>query len=56
MAAARPRYLRILVGLDEPSGGTVSRAKAIRLGYLPQEAEFEMDGTVWEACVSVLRT
>ena len=45
--------LRILVGLDEPSGGTSSRAKAVRIGYLPQEAEFEMDGTVWEACISV---
>ena len=45
--------LRILLGLDEPSGGTISRAKSLRLGYLPQEAEFEMDGTVWEACFSV---
>ena len=45
--------LRILVGLDEPSGGTISRAKAVRIGYLPQEAEFEMDGTVWDACISV---
>jgi ATP-binding cassette subfamily F protein 3 len=45
--------LRILVGLDESSGGTVSRAKSLRLGYLPQEAEFEMDGTVWEACIAV---
>jgi ATP-binding cassette subfamily F protein 3 len=45
--------LRILVGLDEPSGGTISRAKAVRIGYLPQEAEFEMDGTVWDACFSV---
>jgi ATP-binding cassette subfamily F protein 3 len=47
--------LRILVGLDEPSGGSVSRAKSIRIGYLPQEAEFMMDGTVWDACVSVFR-
>ena len=45
--------LRILVGLDEPSGGTIGRAKNIRLGYLPQEAEFEIDGTVWDACISV---
>jgi len=45
--------LRILVGLDEPSGGTISRAKAVRIGYLLQEAEFEMDGTVWDACFSV---
>jgi ATP-binding cassette subfamily F protein 3 len=45
--------LRILIGLEEASGGTVSRAKALRMGYLPQEAEFEMDGTVWEVCIDV---
>ncbi len=45
--------LRILVGLDEPSSGKVSRAKAIRVGYLPQEAEFEMQGTLWDACFLV---
>jgi len=45
--------LRILIGLDEPSVGTISQAKTVRVGYLPQEAEFEMEGTVWEACLSV---
>jgi ATP-binding cassette, subfamily F, member 3 len=45
--------LRILVGLDEPSGGKISRAKAVRIGYLPQEAEFAMEGTVWDACFAV---
>ncbi len=45
--------LRILAGLDEPSGGKISRAKSLRIGYLPQEAEFAMDGTVWDACFSV---
>ncbi len=45
--------LRILMGLDEPSGGTVSYAKNVRMGYLPQEAEFEMEGTVWDACIAV---
>lgn len=45
--------LRILVGLDEPSSGKISRAKAARIGYLPQEAEFEMKGMVWDACFSV---
>jgi ATP-binding cassette subfamily F protein 3 len=45
--------LRILVGLDEPSGGTISRAKNLRIGYLPQEAGFEMGGTVWDACLDV---
>ena len=42
--------LRILIGLEEPSGGTVARAKNLRIGYLPQEAEFQMSGTVWDAC------
>ncbi|MGA2490882.1 MAG: ATP-binding cassette domain-containing protein, partial [Anaerolineales bacterium] len=45
--------LRILVGLDEPSGGKIGRAKSLRLGYLPQEAEFEMDGSLWDACMAV---
>lgn len=45
--------LRILVGLEEASGGTVARAKRLRIGYLPQEAEFEIEGTVWDACMQV---
>ncbi len=42
--------LRILVGLDEAGSGKVSRAKGVRIGYLPQEADFEMSGSLWEAC------
>ena len=45
--------LRILVGLEEPSVGKVTRAKALRIGYLPQEADFQLEGTVWDACLSV---
>jgi ATP-binding cassette subfamily F protein 3 len=30
--------LRLLAGLDEPDRGRVSRARALRIGYLPQEA------------------
>ncbi len=45
--------LRILVGLETASEGIVSRAKNIRIGYLPQEAEFEISGTVWDACLQV---
>jgi len=45
--------LRMLVGLDDPSGGRISRTKSIRTGYLPQEAEFEMEGSVWDACILV---
>jgi ATP-binding cassette subfamily F protein 3 len=44
--------LRILLGLEEASGGTVTRAKNLRMGYLPQEAEFEISGgTVWDVCL-----
>ncbi len=45
--------LRMLVGLDDPSSGRISRAKSIRTGYLPQEAEFDMEGSVWDACFLV---
>lgn len=45
--------LRILVGEDEASSGKVSRSKGVRIGYLPQEADFEMTGTLWEACLAV---
>jgi len=31
----------------------VTSAKGVRIGYLPQEADFEMDGTLWESCESI---
>jgi ATP-binding cassette subfamily F protein 3 len=43
--------LRILIGQEEPSSGTVTRAKNLRIGYLPQEADFQLEGTLWEACL-----
>ena len=45
--------LRIIVGLEEPSAGKVTRSRSLRIGYLPQEADFQLEGTVWDACVSV---
>jgi ATP-binding cassette subfamily F protein 3 len=45
--------LRILAGVDEASTGTVGRVRGLRVGYLPQEADFEMSGTLWEACLAV---
>jgi ATP-binding cassette, subfamily F, member 3 len=45
--------LRILAGEDEASSGTVHRSRGVRIGYLPQEADFEMQGTLWQACESV---
>jgi ATP-binding cassette subfamily F protein 3 len=43
--------LRILVGQEEPSSGTVTRAKNLRVGYLPQEADFELRGALWDICL-----
>jgi ATP-binding cassette subfamily F protein 3 len=45
--------MRILVGTDEPTSGTVSRSRGVRIGYLSQEADFQMTGTIWSACESV---
>ncbi len=45
--------LRILAGVEEASSGTVASARGVRIGYLPQEADFEMQGTLWECCESV---
>ncbi|HSL31797.1 MAG TPA: ABC-F family ATP-binding cassette domain-containing protein [Anaerolineales bacterium] len=43
--------LRILMGQEEPSTGTVTRAKSLRVGYLPQEADFELTGSLWDVCL-----
>lgn len=43
--------LRILIGQEEPSGGTITRAKNLRTGYLSQEADFELQGVLWDVCL-----
>src|SRR5512140_3825380 len=43
--------LRILIGQEEPSGGTVTRAKSLRIGYLSQEADFALQGVLWDVCL-----
>jgi len=40
--------LRILAGLEEPTGGQVHRARGLRIGYLPQGASLEGDGSLWQ--------
>ncbi len=42
--------LRILVGEEEPSGGQITRARGLRLGYLTQEADFQLEGALWDVC------
>jgi ATP-binding cassette, subfamily F, member 3 len=43
--------LRMLIGQEEPSSGRVTRAKSLRIGYLPQEADFELQGSLWDVCL-----
>jgi ATP-binding cassette subfamily F protein 3 len=45
--------LDIIAGVLEPDAGTVSRARDIRIGYLPQTPDFDTTGTLWEAMEAV---
>src|SRR3972149_4532926 len=47
--------MRILVGVDEATSGIVYRSRGVRIGYLSQEADFEMTGTLWDVCEAVFR-
>ncbi len=44
--------LRILVGLDEPSGGSINHSRDLSIGYLPQEAVLDADHSLWQECLS----
>jgi ATP-binding cassette subfamily F protein 3 len=44
--------LRILAGEESPSAGSVQRAKNLSIGYLPQEAAFNVTHSLWEECLS----
>jgi ATP-binding cassette subfamily F protein 3 len=45
--------LRILIGDETASAGTVQRSKNLQIGYLPQEAVIESRKTLWDECLSV---
>lgn len=45
--------LKILAGLEQPTAGTVQRARHLTIGYLPQHAGLESDCTLWEAMLEV---
>jgi ATP-binding cassette subfamily F protein 3 len=47
--------LRILIGEDEASGGTVNRARNGVLGYLPQEAVLQSDRCLWDEILTVFQ-
>ncbi|MBT3322592.1 MAG: ABC-F family ATP-binding cassette domain-containing protein [Anaerolineae bacterium] len=45
--------LRILIGEESASEGRVTKAKKLRIGYLPQAKDFQSDSTVWDECLAV---
>lgn len=47
--------LKILVGEEDSSGGTVNFARGTRLGYLPQEAKLSGDHNLWQECLQVFQ-
>lgn len=47
--------LRILVGDDEASAGTVNRARNCAIGYLPQEAVLQSDHNLWDEVLTVFQ-
>ncbi|HNB53760.1 MAG TPA: ABC-F family ATP-binding cassette domain-containing protein, partial [Anaerolineales bacterium] len=48
--------LRILAGQDTASGGTMHLARGASIGYLPQEAAFGAEHTLWEECLRAFET
>ncbi len=44
---------RLILGRDEPDGGRIELAAGTRVGYLPQDPEFDADGTIREEAARV---
>ncbi len=44
--------LRILIGEEPPTEGRVQRAKGLRIGYLPQNADFHAQGTLYDLALA----
>jgi ATP-binding cassette subfamily F protein 3 len=51
--SGKTTLLHLLAGLEQPTGGAVHRAKGLRVAYLPQQADFKGDGTLWETMLEV---
>jgi ATP-binding cassette, subfamily F, member 3 len=50
--AGKTTLLNILYGTEPPTTGTVTRARGVRLGFLPQRPELEGDHTLYEEQLS----
>ncbi|MFN8450642.1 MAG: ABC-F family ATP-binding cassette domain-containing protein [Anaerolineae bacterium] len=50
--AGKTTLLNLLVGLDTPSAGTISRARSVRVGFLPQRPELTGIHSLWQEMMS----
>ena len=51
--AGKTTLFRIILGLDEPTKGQISRSRGLRIGYLPQQPTFESHQTVYGEMLGV---
>ena len=51
--AGKSTLLKLLAGIDEPTEGSISRPKDIRIGYLPQVMQMSDERTVLAECQQV---
>ncbi len=47
--SGKTTLLHLIIGLEPPTAGALHRAKGLHVAYLPQQADFSADGTLWEA-------
>ena len=46
--AGKTTLIRMLIGLDEPTKGTITRARGLTMGFLPQRPEIVSDKPLWD--------
>ncbi len=51
--SGKTTLLHILAGLEPSTAGEVHRAKGLSIAYLPQQADFQGMGTLWEMMLEV---